>query len=151
MWIDPFVQWLDLLRPPLILIKVIHNNNKAKMQNWLFNYFSFQSSNFQFCQFSLLIFNLYQCKIPLNPSYGLLLMSLKRRCFPFFIFYSPLLTTDYLWGDWKKPTLGRRFSKPVVNVDDNFELNFQGFKDNDESDIDEEPFLHTEVMHFCCL
>lgn len=26
----------------------------------------------------------------------------------------------------------------MVNVDDNFELDFQGFKDDDESDIDEE-------------
>ena len=29
LWIDPFVQWLDLLCPSLILIKVIHNNNNG--------------------------------------------------------------------------------------------------------------------------
>ena len=55
----------------------------------------------------------------------------------------------------------------MVDVDDNFELDFQGFKDNDESNIHEEDellsfdFLRTyktmkypfsiEVMHFCCL
>ena len=48
------------------------------------------------------------------------------------------LTADYLWGDRKKPTSGRRFSKPVVDIDDDFEQDFQGFKDDDESDIDEE-------------
>ena len=29
LWIDPFVQWLDLLCPSLILIKVIHNHNNG--------------------------------------------------------------------------------------------------------------------------
>ena len=48
------------------------------------------------------------------------------------------LTADYLWGDRKKPTSGRRFSKPIVDIDDDFEQDFQGFKDDDESDIDEE-------------
>jgi len=48
------------------------------------------------------------------------------------------LTPDFLWGDRKKPTSGRRFSKPVVDIDDDFEQDFQGFKDDDESDIDEE-------------
>ena len=59
------------------------------MQNWPsnFHFFSFQSSNFQFCQFSFLTFNFCQCRILLNPSYGLLLMSLKRHHFPFFIFF----------------------------------------------------------------
>nr|POF09225.1 hypothetical protein CFP56_18098 [Quercus suber] len=47
------------------------------------------------------------------------------------------------WGLWvlcisKNWFVGRRFSKPVVDVDDDFELNFQGFKDDDEFDIDEE-------------
>ena len=54
------------------------------------------------------------------------------------------LTADYLWGDRKKPTSGRRFSKPVVDIDDDFEQDFQGFKDDDESDIDEED----EVLSF---
>ena len=40
--------------------------------------------------------------------------------------------------DRKKPTLRRRFLKPVVDTDDDFELDFQGFEDDDESDIDEE-------------
>ena len=55
----------------------------------------------------------------------------------------------------------------MVDVDHNFELDFQGFKDDDESDINEEDevlgfdFLRTyktmkypfsiEVMHFYCL
>ena len=40
------------------------------------------------------------------------------------------LMADYLWGDRKKPTSRRRFSKPVVDVNDDFELNFLGFKDD---------------------
>ena len=48
------------------------------------------------------------------------------------------LTADFLWGDRKKPISGKRFSKPVVDLDDEFELDFQGFKDEEESDIDEE-------------
>ena len=61
----------------------------AKIQNWPFNFhsFSFKSSNFQFCQFSLLTFNFCQCKIPLNLNYGLSLMSLKRCRFSFFFFF----------------------------------------------------------------
>ena len=57
------------------------------MQNWPSNFhsFSFQSSNFQFCQFSPLIFNFCQCRISLNPSYGLSLMSPKPRLFFFFL------------------------------------------------------------------
>ena len=51
---------------------------------------------------------------------------------------------NYLWGDWKKPTTGWRFSKLVVDIDDDFKLNFQGFKDDDESDIDEED----EILSF---
>ena len=55
-----------------------------KMQKWpsKFHSFSFQSSNFQYCQFSPLTFNFCQCRIPLNPSYGLPLISLKRLRFP---------------------------------------------------------------------
>ncbi|KAL0005218.1 hypothetical protein SO802_012779 [Lithocarpus litseifolius] len=63
------------------------------------------------------------------------------------VIYQPrvgLSTVDYLWVDRKKPTLGSKFSKPVVDVDNDFELDFRGFKDNVESDIDEED----EVLGF---
>ena len=154
------------------------------MQNWPSNFhsFSFLFSNFQFCQFSHLTFNFYQCRIPLNPSYKLLLMSLKRHHFPFlfplffFIFFifrikrekeksvkkkkhlrgtttlfpfpwnqnwlhntgrASMVTADHLWGDQKKSTSERRFSKLVVDVDDDFEFDIQDFKDDDEFNIDE--------------
>ena len=44
---------------------------KVKMQNWPFNFhiFLFQFSNFQFCQFSSLIFNFCQFKAPLQICY----------------------------------------------------------------------------------
>ena len=43
---------------------------------------------FTFFHFSPLTLNICQCKIPLNPSYGLPLMSLKRHHFPFlFLFF----------------------------------------------------------------
>ena len=43
----------------LILLKLTNKFFLAKMQNWPFNfqYFSFQSSNFQFCYSSPLTFN----------------------------------------------------------------------------------------------
>ena len=55
-----------------------------------------------------------------------------------------VVTADYLWGDQKKSTSERRFSKPVVDVDDDFELDIQDFKDDDEFNIDEED----EVLGF---
>ena len=48
-----------------------------------------------------------------------------------------MVTADYLWGDQKKSTSERRFSKPVVDVDDDFELDIQDFKDDDEFNIDD--------------
>ena len=55
-----------------------------------------------------------------------------------------VVTADYLWGDQKKSTSERRFSKPVVDIDDDFELDIQDFKDDDEFNIDEED----EVLGF---
>ena len=55
-----------------------------------------------------------------------------------------MVTADYLWGDQKKSTSERRFSKLVVDVDDDFELDIQDFKDDDEFNIDEED----EVLGF---
>ena len=50
------------------------------------------------------------------------------------------LTADYLWPDLKKPSSGKRLSKPlrseIVDLDDDFEADFQEFKD--ESDVDED-------------
>lgn len=50
------------------------------------------------------------------------------------------LTADYLWPDLKKSSSGKRFSKPlrpeIVDLDDDFEADFQEFKD--ESDVDED-------------
>ena len=56
------------------------------MQNWssIFQSFSFQSSNFQFCHFSPLTFNCYQFSILLNSSYVLPLIEPKRCRFDFF-------------------------------------------------------------------
>lgn len=49
------------------------------------------------------------------------------------------LTADFLWPDLKKKSLKKQHSKPkktLIDVDNDFEALFQGFKD--ESDIDEE-------------
>ena len=74
----------------------------AKIQNWPSNFhsFSFKSSNFQFCQFSLLTFNFCQCKIPLNLNYGLSLMSLKRCRFSFFFFFEIKKKKKNIEGEW---------------------------------------------------
>lgn len=51
---------------------------------------------------------------------------------------SQRLTADHLWSNLKKPCSGSRFSKPLVDYNnDEFEADFQDFKD-DVSDIDEE-------------
>lgn len=59
------------------------------------------------------------------------------------------LTADYLWRDLKKPSNGKRFSKPlssdVIDIDDDFEADFQNFKDysdveEDDDVIDVKPF-----------
>ncbi|XVF25278.1 hypothetical protein REPUB_Repub13aG0199300 [Reevesia pubescens] len=53
---------------------------------------------------------------------------------------SQRLTSDYLWPDLKKSGSkkgsGKRYSKPVINLDDDFEADFQEFKD-EESDVDD--------------
>ena len=75
----------------LLFIRLQTNNNiLAKMQNWLpkFQFFSFQSSNFYFCHFSLLTFNFCQCGTPLELSQELLLIEPKRRHFGFFFFFN---------------------------------------------------------------
>ncbi|VVA20654.1 PREDICTED: ethylene-responsive [Prunus dulcis] len=50
------------------------------------------------------------------------------------------LTADYLWPDLKKPSSDKRFSKPlrpeIIDLDHDFEADFQEFKD--ESDVDED-------------
>ncbi|KAL4388199.1 hypothetical protein GQ457_09G004390 [Hibiscus cannabinus] len=50
------------------------------------------------------------------------------------------LTADFLWPDLKKSGFkkgsGRRYSKPVIHLDDDFETDFQEFKD-EESDVDD--------------
>ncbi|EXB38256.1 Ethylene-responsive transcription factor [Morus notabilis] len=55
---------------------------------------------------------------------------------------SSRLTADYLWPDLKKSGSGKRFSKPVrsviVDIDDDFEADFQGFKDDSDVDDDDE-------------
>lgn len=54
---------------------------------------------------------------------------------------SQRLTADYLWPDLKKSGSGKRFSKPlrseIVDLDDDFEADFQGFKDESDADEDE--------------
>ncbi|KAE8707990.1 ERF073 protein [Hibiscus syriacus] len=50
------------------------------------------------------------------------------------------LTPDFLWPDLKKSEFkkgyGKRYSKPVIDLDDDFETDFQEFKD-EESDVDD--------------
>ena len=54
---------------------------------------------------------------------------------------SQRLTSNYLWPDLKKSGSGKRFSKQphprseIVDIDDDFEADFQDFKD--ESDVEE--------------
>nr|AFY09701.1 AP2/ERF super family protein [Hevea brasiliensis] len=56
------------------------------------------------------------------------------------------LTADFLWPDLKKP-IGKQYSKPVVgDLDDDFEADFQEFKD--ESDVDEEDDVLLDVKPF---
>ncbi|KAF5466284.1 hypothetical protein F2P56_016226 [Juglans regia] len=51
------------------------------------------------------------------------------------------LTTDYLWSNLKKPISRKRFSKPLVEDENNdFEADFQDFKD-DVSDVDDDDEL----------
>ncbi|XP_065867105.1 ethylene-responsive transcription factor RAP2-12-like [Euphorbia lathyris] len=60
--------------------------------------------------------------------------------------YSRRLTADFLWPDLKKPT-AKPYSKPVViDLDDDFEADFQEFKD--ESDADEEDEVLLDVKPF---
>lgn len=63
------------------------------------------------------------------------------------------LTADYLWPDLKKPGSGKRFSKPsrseFVDLDDDFEADFRGFKDDfDVDDMDEDDDLMFDVKPF---
>ncbi|KAF3451966.1 hypothetical protein FNV43_RR08062 [Rhamnella rubrinervis] len=62
---------------------------------------------------------------------------------------SQRLAAEYPWRDLKKPSYGMRFSKPlrseVLDVDDDFEADFQKFKDDsdvedDDDVIDVKPF-----------
>ncbi|GKV06395.1 hypothetical protein SLEP1_g18293 [Rubroshorea leprosula] len=52
------------------------------------------------------------------------------------------ITADYLWPDLEekpagsKPGSGKRYSKPVIDSDDDFEIEFQEFQD-EESDMDD--------------
>lgn len=56
------------------------------------------------------------------------------------------LTADFLWPDLKKP-INKKFSKPVVvDLDDDYEADFQDFKD--ESDVDEEDGVFADVKPF---
>ncbi|GMI77838.1 ETHYLENE RESPONSE FACTOR 74, related to AP2 12 [Hibiscus trionum] len=56
------------------------------------------------------------------------------------------LTADFLWPDLKKSGFkkrsGRRYSKPAIDLDDDFETDFQEFKDegSDVDDYDVKPF-----------
>ncbi|KAL5579655.1 hypothetical protein UlMin_012097 [Ulmus minor] len=57
------------------------------------------------------------------------------------------VTADYILPDLKKSGSGKRFSKPlrseIVNLDDDFEADFQGFKDEsdvEDEDVDVKPF-----------
>ncbi|CAK7356456.1 unnamed protein product [Dovyalis caffra] len=57
------------------------------------------------------------------------------------------LTPDFEWLDLKKPFNNKKYSKPVVvDLDDDFEADFQEFKD--ESDVDEDYDVFVDVKPF---
>lgn len=54
------------------------------------------------------------------------------------------LTAEYLWPELKKSAGSKRYSKPIA-VDD-FEADFQGFKDDEEkSEIDEDDDVDVDM------
>ncbi|XP_062087924.1 ethylene-responsive transcription factor RAP2-12-like [Humulus lupulus] len=65
---------------------------------------------------------------------------------------SKRLTSNYLWPDLKKSSSGKRFSKKthmrseIVDLDDDFEADFQGFKD--ESDVEDFDDVAVDVKPF---
>ena len=64
---------------------------------------------------------------------------------------SQRLTADYLWPDLKKSGSkkgsGKRFSKPVIVLDDDFEADFQEFKD-EESEVEDFDDVLADVKPF---
>ncbi|XP_022723280.1 ethylene-responsive transcription factor RAP2-12-like [Durio zibethinus] len=64
------------------------------------------------------------------------------------------LTADYLWPDLKKSGSikgsGKRYSKPVIDLDDDFEADFQEFKDEefDVDDFDDVDDVFSDVKPF---
>ena len=64
---------------------------------------------------------------------------------------SQRLTADFLWPDLKKSGSkkgsGKRYSKPVIDLNDDFEADFQEFKDG-ESDVDDLDDVLADVKPF---
>ncbi|KAL5757286.1 hypothetical protein ACOSP7_019897 [Xanthoceras sorbifolium] len=55
------------------------------------------------------------------------------------------LTADYLWPELKKRSGSKKLSKAATVVDDDFEADFQGFKDDEEEDSDVEELCDVDV------
>ncbi|GKU92773.1 hypothetical protein SLEP1_g6456 [Rubroshorea leprosula] len=65
---------------------------------------------------------------------------------------SDRVTADYLWPHLKnkpgsKPGSGKRYSKPVINLDDDLEADFEDYKD-EESDFDDFDRLRDDIKPF---
>lgn len=58
------------------------------------------------------------------------------------------LTAEYLWPELKKRSGSKRFAKAAFAADDDFEADFQGFKDDDEdvSDVDEDVDVDVDMQ-----
>ncbi|WCJ39315.1 Ethylene-responsive transcription factor 1 [Euphorbia peplus] len=62
--------------------------------------------------------------------------------------YSRRLTADFLWPDLKKPA-AKPYTKPaVIDLDDDFEADFQEFKDESDADEDDEVLLDVKPFAF---
>lgn len=62
------------------------------------------------------------------------------------------VTGEHLWPNQKKPGFGNQLSKPVksdvIDVDDDFETDFQHFKDDSDLELDEEELVDVKPFAF---
>lgn len=62
------------------------------------------------------------------------------------------VTGEHLWPNLKKPAFGNQFSKPVksdiIDIDDDFETDFQHFKDDSDLDFDVEELVDIKPLSF---
>ena len=62
------------------------------------------------------------------------------------------VTGEHLWPNLKQPAFGNQLSKPVksdiIDIDDDFETDFQHFKDDSDLEFDVEELLDTKPLAF---